>query len=54
MIAFNLSGHGHFDMEAYDAYHRGKLEDYEYPEELVRQAMEHLPKVKLARESRGA
>lgn len=29
-ILFNLSGHGHFDMTAYDAYFSGKLVDYEY------------------------
>lgn len=45
VIAFNLSGHGHFDMAAYDAYHRGKLEDYDYPQELVDEAMRHLPNV---------
>jgi tryptophan synthase beta chain len=45
VIAFNLSGHGHFDMMAYDAYHAGKLEDYEYPAEKVAEAMTHLPKV---------
>jgi tryptophan synthase beta chain len=45
VIAFNLSGHGHFDMAAYDAFHQGKLEDYEYPRELVEQAMKDLPKV---------
>ncbi len=28
MILFNLSGHGHFDMTAYDAYFAGKLLDY--------------------------
>jgi len=47
VIAFNLSGHGHFDMGAYDAFHQGKLEDYAYPESLVREAMTHLPDVKL-------
>jgi len=47
VIAFNLSGHGHFDMAAYDAFHQGKLEDYEYPAELVHEAMKHLPKVKV-------
>ena len=31
VIAFNLSGHGHFDMGAYDAYLKGQLEDYDYP-----------------------
>jgi len=45
VIAFNLSGHGHFDMTAYEAYHQGKLEDYEYPVELVKEAMKHLPQV---------
>jgi len=48
VIAFNLSGHGHFDMGAYDAFHQGKLEDYEYPKELVEEAMKHLPKVTMA------
>jgi tryptophan synthase beta chain len=42
VIAANLSGHGHFDMMAYDAYHHGQLEDYEYPVEAVHEAMEHL------------
>lgn len=47
-IAFNLSGHGHFDLAAYDAYLKGDLEDFEYPEERVRAAMEQLPEVELA------
>jgi tryptophan synthase beta chain len=45
VIAFNLSGHGHFDMMAYEAYHRGKLHDYEYPREAIAEAMTHLPQV---------
>jgi predicted alternative tryptophan synthase beta-subunit len=45
VIAFCLSGHGHFDMMAYDAYHQGKLQDYEYPQAMVDEAMTHLPKV---------
>src|SRR5512134_2449602 len=45
VIAFNLSGHGHFDMMAYEAYHHGQLEDYEYPQEMVEEAMTHLPQV---------
>jgi len=45
VIAFNLSGHGHFDMGAYEAHQRGKLEDYEYPAALVAEAMKHLPDV---------
>jgi len=39
------SGHGHFDMAAYDAYLSGKLEDYEYPEEKVKEALASLPQV---------
>ncbi len=30
VILFNLSGHGHFDLSAYEAYLHGRLEDYEY------------------------
>ena len=30
VILFNLSGHGHFDLAAYERYLSGKLEDYEY------------------------
>jgi tryptophan synthase beta chain len=45
VIAFNLSGHGHFDMAAYDAYLHGKLEDYEYPEGAIEEAMSHLPEI---------
>jgi tryptophan synthase beta chain len=45
VIAFNLSGHGHFDMMAYEAYRRGQLQDYEYPREKVEEAMSHLPHV---------
>jgi tryptophan synthase beta chain len=44
-ILIGLSGHGHFDLAAYEAYLAGKLEDYEYPEEAVQQALAELPKV---------
>jgi tryptophan synthase beta chain len=44
-IAFNLSGHGHFDLGAYERYMQGELEDYEYPAEKVREALAGLPKV---------
>ncbi|HXX59328.1 MAG TPA: TrpB-like pyridoxal phosphate-dependent enzyme, partial [Dehalococcoidales bacterium] len=42
------SGIGHFDMASYDAYLAGKLEDYEYPEAKVKEALAHLPEVKLS------
>ena len=44
-MLFNLSGHGHFDMAAYDKYFSGQLEDYHYPEAAVAEAMKRLPKV---------
>ena len=45
VIIFNLSGHGHFDLAAYDAYLSGKLEDYEYPMEKIKEALSKVPKV---------
>jgi tryptophan synthase beta chain len=48
VILFNLSGHGHVDMAAYDAYFSGQLEDYEYPEAAIKESLAHLPKVELA------
>ena len=44
-IFFNLTGHGHFDMAAYDRYFAGPLEDFEYPQEAIRDSLEHLPKL---------
>src|SRR5438105_1573262 len=45
-IVFNLSGHGNFDMGAYEAYLAGKLQDYEYPAEKIAEALRGVPKVK--------
>jgi tryptophan synthase beta chain len=39
------SGHGHFDLAAYDEYLSGKLQDYQYPEEKVKEALTSLPQV---------
>jgi len=47
VILFNLSGHGHFDLSAYEAYLSGQLSNYEYPEEAISEAMQHLPQVSL-------
>ena len=44
VILLGLSGHGHFDLSAYDAFLAGKLEDLEFSEEDMRAALEHLPK----------
>jgi tryptophan synthase beta chain len=48
VILFNLSGHGHFDLSAYEAYLAGKLQDYELPESNIQhtlQATRNLPRV---------
>lgn len=44
-ILLALSGHGHFDMAAYEAYFAGKLVDYEYPEHKIKEALAQVPKV---------
>jgi tryptophan synthase beta chain len=45
VILFNLSGHGFFDMAAYDDFIAGRLADHEHSEEKVREALRGLPKV---------
>ena len=45
VILFNLSGHGHFDMTAYQSYLNGELVDYEYPAHAIEEAMKDLPHV---------
>ncbi|MFH1071616.1 MAG: TrpB-like pyridoxal phosphate-dependent enzyme [Candidatus Glassbacteria bacterium] len=42
-IAFNFSGHGHLDLSAYDKFHEKSLEDYEYPKELIEEALKQVP-----------
>jgi tryptophan synthase beta chain len=44
-ILFGLSGHGHFDMTAYDNYLSGQLQDYSLPQETLDKALKKLPKV---------
>jgi len=45
VILFNLSGHGNFDMSAYQAYMNNQLEDYEYPMEAICHSITDLPQV---------
>jgi len=45
VLLFNLSGHGHFDLGAYEQYLAGKLEDFAYPADKVREAMAGVPAV---------
>ncbi len=47
-ILFNLSGHGHFDMAAWDSYLSGAMVDYELPDAEIARALkdiEQMPKV---------
>ncbi|GIV97194.1 MAG: tryptophan synthase beta chain [Herpetosiphonaceae bacterium] len=44
-ILFNLSGHGHFDMQAYTDYIAGRLVNYDYPAEEIAMALAGLPAV---------
>jgi tryptophan synthase beta chain len=44
-ILFNLSGHGHFDMQAYIDYESGKLQNYDYPAEEIAMALAGLPAI---------
>lgn len=45
VILFSLSGHGHFDMQAYTDYMAGKLHDHAYSPEEVAMALAGLPSV---------
>lgn len=42
-ILFNNSGHGNFDFSSYEAYFAGRLVDYEYPVELIKESLARLP-----------
>jgi tryptophan synthase beta chain len=43
VILFNLCGHGHFDLTAYEAYLAGELVDLEYSEEEIERAVAQIP-----------
>ncbi|MFP4055707.1 MAG: TrpB-like pyridoxal phosphate-dependent enzyme [Candidatus Brocadiia bacterium] len=44
-IVLNFSGHGHFDLGAFERYFAKDLEDYEYPEENIAEAMKDVPAI---------
>ncbi|MFA5535650.1 MAG: TrpB-like pyridoxal phosphate-dependent enzyme [Bacillota bacterium] len=46
VILFNLSGHGHFDLTAYDFYLAGGIEDVDYNDDYVKQGLASLPVIK--------
>ena len=45
IIVFSNSGHGYFDLSAYDAYYKNKIKDYKYPKEKIKESMKHIPKI---------
>lgn len=45
-IVLMFSGHGHFDLSAYDAYLAGELKDFDLPQEKIEEAQTHVPKMK--------
>ena len=45
VILFNASGHGDFDMAAYDAYMRRNLPDYELDRDALERSLEELPQI---------
>jgi tryptophan synthase beta chain len=45
VILFNLSGHGHFDMAAYDAYLAGQLVDGEFSDAELTESLKTVPQV---------
>lgn len=45
VILVGLSGHGHFDLAAYDVYLANQLEDVPYEEDELRRSLERLPQV---------
>jgi tryptophan synthase beta chain len=46
-ILFNLCGHGHFDMQAYDDYNHGRLPDFEFDPADEEAALANLPEVSI-------
>jgi tryptophan synthase beta chain len=47
VVLFNLSGHGHFDLTAYQEYLSGSMTDSSYPDEAVQNIKDHLPEISL-------
>jgi tryptophan synthase beta chain len=45
VILFNASGHGHFDLAAFDAFHRQELPDFSLDESAIQVALEALPEI---------
>jgi tryptophan synthase beta chain len=46
VIVFGNSGHGHFDLSAYDAYNNKQMKNYAYPEEEIKNNLKKVPLIK--------
>lgn len=46
VILFNISGHGNYDMAAYDNYREGNIVDVEYTEEMLNESFKSIPQIK--------
>jgi len=44
-ILFANSGHGHFDLSAYDLYNNNLIKDHEHPDKMIKKAIQELPKI---------
>ncbi|HAA90425.1 MAG: Tryptophan synthase beta chain [Thermoanaerobacterales bacterium 50_218] len=47
VILFNLSGHGHFDLTAYEAYLNNELDNVTYSQAMVAKSLETVPKIEV-------
>eukprot|EP00957_Ditylum_brightwellii_P134093 10223318-Ditylum_brightwellii.AAC.1 len=43
VILFNMCGHGHFDTAAWEKYTAGEMEDFEFPDHLMEEALKTVP-----------
>lgn len=46
IIVFANSGHGHFDLSAYDAYNNKKMNDYIHPMKVIKKDLDKIPIIK--------
>lgn len=46
VIVFGNSGHGHFDLSAYDAYNNKQMKNYAYPKEEIKNNLKKVPLIK--------
>ena len=45
VIVYNHSGHGFFDLPAYELFFGGTMQDIEHPDEKIAEALKHLPDI---------